>query len=139
MKINLNVGEVEEINLTPLIDCVFLMLIFFMVATTFDIEPIPQEEIQEVLINLPEASSSIIEKGLTKPIVIKVDIRGGYYFNGDRVNVSELHKRLKTLGQESPEQRIRIDGDKDVAFQYIAHILDLCQFVGLHNIGAGLQ
>lgn len=136
MKIDLPGQEGDEINLAPLIDCVFLLLIFFMVATTFDRSERPAVPIQELLIELPRASASIETDGLAAPVVISVDDRGRYAFDGEPVGVQGLHEKLKALAAADPQRRLRIDGDKDVAYQHVAHVLDVCQFVGLENIGA---
>lgn len=135
MKIDISQNEGDEINLAPLIDCVFLLLIFFMVATTFDQQEEIPEPIEELLIQLPTASASIETDNLARPVVIAIDAKGRYSIDGRSTGVSGLHERLKAIAANSPERRIRIDGDKDVAYQHVAHVLDICQFVGLQNIG----
>jgi len=73
------------INLTPLIDVVFLLLIFFMVSTTFTRET-------HLSIDLPEAAGSPVEE-VEKQIEILVDEAGGYRVNG----VELVDKRMRTL------------------------------------------
>ena len=137
MNIELTQEAGEEINLTPLIDCVFLMLIFFMVTTTFN-KP-DEQPIKELFINLPQAASGIESEGLSTPEIISIDSRGRYYLNDEKTSITQLHERLKLIAQTTPEKRIRIDGDKHAEYQYVAHILNLCQFVGLHNIGTRMR
>jgi len=139
MKIDLPGGEGDEINLAPLIDCVFLLLIFFMVATTFDRSERTPDPIEELLIELPTASASIETDGLAAPVVVAIDERGRYTVDGERVGVQGLHQKLKSLAATDPERRLRIDGDRNVAYQHVAHVLDVCQFVGLENIGARMR
>jgi len=140
MKIDLPSQEGDDINLAPLIDCVFLLLIFFMVATTFDrAQPATEDPVEELLIDLPDASAAIETDGLPAPVVITVDSRGRYTIGGERVGVQRLHEKLKALAATDPHRRLRIDGDRNVAYQYVAHVLDVCQFVGLENIGARMR
>lgn len=139
MKIDVLNSEGDEINLAPLIDCVFLLLIFFMVATTFEQSEERPEPIEELLIELPVASASIDTMNLSRPLVISIDHKGRFYIEGKRANVSDLHQTLKQVAATTPDRRIRIDGDKEVAYQHVAHVLDLCQFVGLKHIGTRMN
>ena len=52
----------------------------------------------------------------------------------DRVSVQGLHDVLKREAARDPQRRIRIDGDEQVPYQEIVHVLDLCQFEGFTNI-----
>ena len=85
-----------ELNLTPLIDVVFLLLIFFMVSTTFDKQ-------SQLKITLPEASASA-EQISDKAVVIGIDAKGRYFIN-DRQLVNTQAKTLKLA-------LIKITGDK---------------------------
>ena len=75
-----------ELNLTPLIDVVFLLLIFFMVSTTFDKQ-------SQLKITLPEATASA-EQVSDKAVVIGIDAKGRYFIN-DRQLVNTQAKTLK--------------------------------------------
>lgn len=92
--------ESVEINLTPLIDIVFLLLIFFMVSTTFDRQT-------KLKVQLPEASNES-EQQLDASLVLAIDAKGKYYIN-DRQLVNTSLKTLKTALQKT------IGDDKDVA------------------------
>ncbi len=84
-----------DVNMTPLIDVVFLMLIFFMVSTTFDRE-------SRIQIELPESSKSEAPAAQQEPIKIAVDAQGHLYLN-DQELVNSDFKTLKLALQ----QRIR--------------------------------
>jgi len=87
---NLRPGHQEEsveVNLTPLIDVVFLLLIFFMVSTTFDRHA-------KMKVSLPEASASV-EQTQEKSLVLTVDAKGNYYINDRQV----INTTLDTLKQ----------------------------------------
>ncbi|TNG00478.1 MAG: biopolymer transporter ExbD, partial [Gammaproteobacteria bacterium] len=77
--------EEPDINLTPLIDVVFLMLIFFMVSTTFEKE-------SAVKVDLPKASTS--EEAVEEKIIeVTINAKGEYFLNRTRV----LNREMKTL------------------------------------------
>jgi len=77
--------EEPDVNLTPLIDVVFLMLIFFMVSTTFEKESI-------VKVELPKASSTAVTKD-EKTVEITVNVKGEFFIN----RASVLNRDAKTL------------------------------------------
>jgi biopolymer transport protein ExbD len=77
----------------------------------------------------------IVPAGLADaPLVLAVDSRGKVYVGGERVTVQGLHDVLKREAARDPQRRIRIDGDEQVPYQHIVHVLDLCQFEGFTNI-----
>lgn len=114
-----------DVNLTPLIDVVFLLLIFFMVSTTFDRE-------SQIAIELPEASGPQLE---TKQFVleISVDAQGRYFVNQQRVKddkVATLMRaiKLKVKGKEDPQ--LIISSDKDAPYQSVVTAMDAVKQLG---------
>lgn len=84
--------ELPALNLTPLIDIVFLLLIFFMVTTSFSRET-------RLLVSLPEASGSV--ENATESIEVLVDKEGGYAINGRRLVNAEVDSLVRGLELES--------------------------------------
>ena len=84
--------ELPALNLTPLIDIVFLLLIFFMVTTSFSRET-------RLLVSLPEASGSA--ENATESIEVLVDKEGGYAINGRRLVNAEMGSLVRGLELES--------------------------------------
>lgn len=136
MRINLGDKENIEPNLAPLLDCIFLLLIFFLVATTFDKKTEQVEEVKQLNIQLPNSAAAFSTiAAAPAPLVLGVDYRGRYFVHGKQVAIKELHQVLQQQGQQDPNRRLRIDGDKNAPLQYLVHLLDLCEFEGLRNIG----
>ena len=117
-----------EVQLTPLIDCVFLLLIFFLVTT------IAKKENRDIDIDLPVSTSSLDVPPDNDTMVIGVNKEKMLFYNGRPVTVSELHQILLELSEENQDRRIRVDCDKAVAFSRVVEVLDLCSFRGLHNV-----
>ena len=118
-----------EINITPLIDVVFLLLIFFMVSTTFERE-------SEIKITLPEASEEQME---TKPDFILVGIGADeQVYVGDKplVNnkISTIQTALKEHARELADLPVIIRADAEVSHQMVIKVMDAARQSGLVNI-----
>lgn len=108
-----------EVNITPLIDVVFLLLIFFMVSTTFERE-------SEIEIVLPQASA---DAPITDEFVmeISIDAEGTYYVNGRRVINTQLETLKKAMQEVAGERRdppIILSADAEAPYQAVVTAMD---------------
>ncbi len=126
MKLRHTRRETAEINLTPLIDVVFLLLIFFMVSTTFQREA-------ELSIELPEASTEAQERK-DEPIEVAIDAGGRYYVNG-RALLNKQPKNLKQALKEAAGDRssvlVVISADANTTHQSVVTVMDAARQLGL--------
>ncbi|MEM1433321.1 MAG: biopolymer transporter ExbD [Pseudomonadota bacterium] len=123
------------VDLTPLIDVVFLLLIFFMVSTTFIRET-------QLKINLPEASGELQEvEG--QPIEITIDARGEYALNGQLLVNNELQTLIRGLEELAPtasqDERVIVTADANAAHQFVVRAMDAAGRVGLTRISITTQ
>ena len=133
-RIDVGHDDEPEISLIALIDCIFFLLMFFMVATSFKHQS-EGKPLKELPITLPQSAVSLDRAAATPEVVaIGVDAKGGVYWGRERVTAVELRRRLHDVAQRNPQQPIRIDGDTQVPYQQVIHLLDLCQFEGLTRI-----
>lgn len=109
----------ESLNLTPVIDVVFLLLIFFLVATRFD-----QEE-EELDIDLPEAVQAQ-PISMTPELVVNINQNGGYTVYRKPYNDQELLALLQEARRNNPHQKVRIRGDANSAWKYGVTVMGLC-------------
>ncbi len=114
------------IELTPMIDMVFLLLIFFLVATTFH-----QTE-REMQIALPFASSATPISSLLQEIVVNVDIDGKIVIGGRTLEPNELRVMIEDSVRINPDGKVTVRGDRRTAYANIVAVLDICK-------GAGVQ
>ena len=128
MRIRRSNEDKLEIGMSSLIDCVFLLLIFFLVTT------IAKKENRDIDIDLPVSTSSLDEPPDNDTMVVGINKEKMLFYNGRPVTVSELHQILLELSEENQDRRIRVDCDKAVAFSRVVEVLDLCSFRGLHNV-----
>jgi biopolymer transport protein ExbD len=134
MRINLGEDEQPEIGLIALIDCIFFLLMFFMVATSFK-QQTEIEKRKELPVTLPSASASLTSASASaSPLIIGVDKTGKFYVDGEVIGTQALHERLRTEAARDGNRSVRIDGDRFAAYQHIVHVLDLCQLAGLTHI-----
>ena len=135
MRISPRRREGPEVNITPLIDVVFLLLIFFMVSTTFERET-------ELGIELPEASAAA-DPTRKEFLELSVDAKGRYYLDGrPLVNtriatlVQALRQRAAELGGDPP---VVVSGDRASPYQAVMAILDATRQAGLTRVRFAAQ
>ena len=118
-----------ELNITPLIDVVFLLLIFFMVSTTFDRE-------SEINITLPEASEEYTEVEIDK-IEISIDAEGRIYVNEQVLLNSQLNtirEALRNAAYDLDEPQILISADAEATHQAVVRVMDAARQLDLVKI-----
>lgn len=117
------------LNLAPMIDVVFLLLIFFMVATTF-----AQQE-KEMSLDLPTAESGDEVESAPEEIVINLMSDGRLRIAGQDVDDEALEALLVRTARSNPETPVSIRGDRDVILQRLVLVMDACRKAGLTDIG----
>jgi biopolymer transport protein ExbD len=120
-----------NIDLTSLIDVVFLMLIFFMVSTTFDRDT-------RIKVDMPEASETKQEEQKQEPIKITIDAQGRFYVN-DEVLINTEFKTLKrTLEKQIADLKelppVQILADAKTPHQAVMTAMDAASQLGLVNM-----
>jgi biopolymer transport protein ExbD len=112
------------LELTPLIDVVFLLLLFFMVSTTFVQEPAALE------VDLPQSSSTaLVPAGSDTEILLGAD--GRIVIGGKVTDLAALKVELRRIAQEDPNTQVVVRGDKTVPYQQLIDIMSLAQEEGL--------
>ncbi len=122
MAIQIKKGKaLDSLNLTPLIDVVFLLLIFFLVATRF------AQDDRELPVQLPSAANAMPMTVEPTELVVNVDGAGQYMILGERMTLEKVETTLKRAVADNPvNQMVIIRGDRNVAFQAVVSVMDLC-------------
>jgi biopolymer transport protein ExbD len=118
-----------EVSMGPLIDCVFLLLIFFLVATMY------KKKDRDIDIIPPESSSAIKIPPDDDQLVIGINDIGEVFLQGDPISKTSLHAELRDLSQSDPDRQIRLDAHFSAPFENVVEVLDICKFRGLANVG----
>ena len=119
------------LNLTPMIDVVFQLLIFFMVATTF-LDPE-----KEIGIELPEAASGEAPDEESSELIINIFADGRIILSGREVAAESLLGELKAAAQADPQTPVTIRGDRLVHHERVVQVMDACGQAGLLNLAVG--
>lgn len=132
MRLDPGEEQVEALNMTPLIDVVFLLLIFFLSATTFH-----QDEV-EMDLDLPEAASGQPAED-SRVMVINVSRDGRLLVDGRQVSVEALQQKLKAAASRNKDQEVLIRGDQKAQFGLVAKVFDACLIAKLSAISIGAE
>jgi biopolymer transport protein ExbD len=119
--------EEPRISIAPLIDIVFLLLIFFIVTSHFDIA-------SGVRINLPKVVKKIINEQDEDRIVLIVDKSAQTYIEGNKIEENALEGKLKDLVEKRGLQNLVLQADKDVSHGDVVRIMDLAKSAGVRSI-----
>jgi biopolymer transport protein ExbD len=120
-------GEsMSDINVTPLVDVMLVLLIIFIITIRVIIQQVPVE--------LPKATNLPTQ---TKPenITIAVDKEGGIFWNTQRMSgIDDLKTRLRGIVREEPQPEVHIRGDAGARYQYIGQVLVTTQQIGIRKV-----
>ena len=123
-------GQTSDINITPYIDILLVLIIIFMVIqpiTQYDLEArVPQKAPDE----LPE---NVIVK--SDAIVVSIDTQGGLRINQDPVNLNQLGQRLFDIYSARANKNLFIQGDENLPFGDVVRVIDIAKGSGVGDIG----
>ncbi len=122
--------EDVSINLTSLIDVIFLLLIFFMVTTTL-IDPSRKLDIQ-----LPEAKAAS-DQAKSIPVTIEMGARGKIALNGESVNLSTLEARLQAI--KGGKKTAVVRADRRLDYGRVVQVLGILRGTGFFDIGIAVK
>lgn len=124
-------AAIGSLSVTPLIDVVFLLLIFFLVATRFS------KQENELDLDLPTASEALPITVRPTELFINIDKEGQYYIQGKFRQVEELEHILRQAAINNPQtQTVVIRADQTTDWQAVATAFDLCKKVGIYQYTA---
>ncbi len=116
----------SEINVTPFVDVMLVLLIVFMVSAPLLTSGVP--------VDLPEAQAKplAIEK---QPITITVDPDGRVFLQESEIEIDGLVEKLNTIATEGPDERIYVRGDRTASYGTIMRVMGLINGAGFRHIG----
>ncbi|MEX3790302.1 ExbD/TolR family protein [Paraburkholderia sp. BR14374] len=119
-------GLMNEINMTPLVDVMLVLLIVFMVTI-----PVIRHAVK---IDLPHASS---QKEDTKPaqVTVSIDADGNVLWDSTKVDDAALAAKIAAAAQASPQPELHLDADRKVPYEKVAQLMSAAQAGGLTKIG----
>ena len=116
---------VAEINVTPLVDVMLVLLIIFMITAPLMMAQLP--------IELPKSSAEDLGKP-PEPLIVAVDTAGKYYIGSDEVSPTDLPGKLKALADKNPDQIVYVRADKSVVYGQVMALLAEVGQAGFYKI-----
>jgi len=122
-------SSLAEINITPLVDVVLVLLVIFMIA-----EPVLQSGIE---VNVPKTRT--VKEITQQRMVVTIDRNQNVYLNDQPINVNDLPIKLRQSGGDMARQAIYLRSDKDVPFGAFAAVMDAVKQSGITNVSIVTQ
>ena len=119
-------GTMSQINVTPLVDVMLVLLVIFMVTA-----PMMQQGVQ---VNLPKAET----KALTAPeesVVVSIEKSGGVYINSAQIPAGELRAKLSEMFASRSKKEVFLKADKDVTYGEVVKIMAEIKGAGIERLG----
>jgi biopolymer transport protein ExbD len=126
MQLNSDAKPYDDINITPMLDLAYVLLVIFILMAT--------ASVQGIKVDLPKASSA---KSLAEPktIAITVNDQGQIFMDAYPVTLQDLETRLRNAKASNPDVPIVLKGDATAQYGKITDVLDLCRRLDLNQVG----
>ncbi|GAA0701047.1 biopolymer transporter ExbD [Dyella marensis] len=121
-------GPMADINVTPLVDVMLVLLIIFMITA-----PILTHKVK---IDLPQPNPNVVQPdNPPDPIRLKIDQSGALYWNDTPVDELGLRAQIAVVASQSNQPELQINADDGVAYEHVARVLAAAKSYGLTKIG----
>ncbi|MCD6533888.1 MAG: biopolymer transporter ExbD [Deltaproteobacteria bacterium] len=121
-----------QLDMTPLVDVVFLLLIFFMLSTSLSVNP-------GIKIDLPKASAEQVKKKKTT-LRVAIEPGGRIFLEGKKLSLEQLREKFKVVGKEhGDEALVVIEADKKVYHGLVVKVMDAAKSAGLNKLAIATQ
>jgi biopolymer transport protein ExbD len=124
-------SSLNELNITPLLDLVFVLLVIFIITT-------PQL-MNNLEMNLPSPKPPAKTNEKPKINKIVVDAKGQTFLNDQAVTVAQLKERLQQLKSDNPDLSVVVKGDDNVDYQNMINVLDVLQQLDISKVGLATE
>ncbi len=121
-----NGGSIAQINVTPLVDVMLVLLVIFMVTA-----PIIQ---QGVSVDLPKTRAAGLNSQ-EDPLVVGLTKSGAVYLNDNQIPLADLRAKLIAIGQQSPDRAVLLRADRSVAYGEVVGVIAAIKEAGITKLG----
>lgn len=124
-------SAINSLSITPLIDVVFLLLIFFLVSSRF------AEEERELDLNLPSVSEALPASIQPEELVVNIDREGRFFIDGAFRQLEQVEQILRRAQANNPlTQTVVIRADRETDWDHVAQAMNVCKKVGIEDYTA---
>ena len=125
MKKYRKLGLKARIELTSMVDIVFLIVAFFMLSSTLDKTP-------AIKVALPDSITA--DSQVEKDMVVYITKQGRLYLNESEVTKQELGRKLNIMATEQNKELLIIKGDKEIDYSTLVSVMDIAHLAGIENL-----
>jgi biopolymer transport protein ExbD len=122
--------EQTQVDISPLIDMVFILLIFFMVSTTF---------VKDMKLDLDRPGASSAVAASSKSIRVYIDNKSKVYIDGQPTRVWVLQSKVRELLKNSGGSSVLVVTDKGVPAEKLLEVVDACRLAGAKDVGVAAE
>lgn len=122
--------ENEEINMTPMLDVVFILLIFFIVTASFVKE-------SGIEVNRPEAATAVKKERAN--ILVAISDKGEIWINKRRIDIRAVQANIERLKAENPQGTLVIQADKKSTTEVLIKVMDSARAAGVYDVSIAAQ
>jgi biopolymer transport protein ExbD len=130
MRYRQEMQEEGQIDVSPLIDMVFILLIFFMVTTTF---------VKDMKLDLDRPSASSAASASTKAVRVFIDKLGDVYVDNQPVRIYSLQSKLRDMLRVSTDKSVLVVTDENVAAKLLLEVIDQSKLSGATDVGVATE
>ena len=123
----------EIINMSSLLDVMFILIIFFLATTTF------KEEERDIQVQLPQDAQGETLSSSDKVIVINIRRSGAYVMLDQQVTVEEMSRLVTDAVKEDAGQKVLVRADQEALHGYVARAVSTCKHAGVASANIGYQ
>ena len=127
---SVSADDESEVNITPLIDIVFIMLIFFIVTATFVKEA-------GIDVNKPDAPTAEVKKKAN--ILIAIDANNNIWLDRRKIDIRSVIPNIKRLRAENPQGSVVIQADEESKNKMLVEVMDAARQAGVQNIALAAE
>lgn len=120
----------SQVDMTPMLDIVFIMLIFFVVTASFVKE-------SGIDVNRPEAETAVTQDRAN--IFVAIDADGGIWINRRRIDHAQIRANIERLHAENPQGSVVIQADERAVTEHLVAVMDAARAAGVFNISIAAE
>jgi len=117
--------DVENVDVSPLIDMVFILLIFFMVTTTF---------VKDMKLDLNRPSAASASKSDSKVVRVYIDNTGAVYIDNQPVQIWAIQSKLRDLLRTAADKAVLVVSDETIPVETLIDVVDECRMSGAKDV-----
>lgn len=130
MRRRLRSQEAQAIDISPLIDMVFILLIFFMVSTTF---------VKDMKLDLERPGANSASRASSKALRVNIDVRSNIYVDGKSVRSWMVQSRVRELLESAGTEAVLVITDRRVPSETLIEVVDQCRLAGAGDVGVATE